>query len=71
MRRREALGFAKQSERKEIIPAEVVGRNSSLLEDTIVINAGIDRGVEEPDLPVVTANGLVGHVIQVDMAVLS
>ena len=66
MRLREALRFAKGSERKEVIPAEVVGRNLSLLEDTIVINAGIDRGVE-PDFPVVTANGLVGHVIQVDM----
>lgn len=66
MRLREALRFAKGSERKEVIPAEVVGRNLSLLEDTIVINAGIDRGVE-PDFPVVTANGLVGHVTQVDI----
>lgn len=66
VRLREALMFAKRSERKEVIPAEVIGRNSSLLEGTIVINAGIDRGVE-PDFPVITANGLIGHVIQVDM----
>ena len=66
VRLREALRYAKRSERKEVIPAEVIGRNSSLLEDTIVINAGIDRGIE-PDFPVITANGLVGHVIQVDM----
>ena len=66
VRLREALRFARRSEQKEVVPAEVVGRNSSLLEDTIVINAGIDKGIE-PDLPVITANGLVGHVIQVDM----
>lgn len=65
VRLREALRFAEETSGNEIIPAEVVGRHQDLLEDTILIDAGSDRSVR-PDLPVITANGLVGHVIQVD-----
>ena len=65
VRLREALRFAEETSGNEIIPAEVVGRHPDLLDDTILINAGSDRAVR-PDLPVITANGLVGHVIQVD-----
>ncbi len=35
------------------------------IDDTIVVNAGTDRGIGV-DWPVVTAEGLVGHVVQVD-----
>ena len=46
------------------IPAEVIGRDPDQLYDTIVINAGSDAGIET-EQPVVTAAGLVGHVIHV------
>ena len=50
---------------RNLIPAEVIGRDPDQLYDTIVINAGSDAGVESGQ-PVVTAAGLVGHVIHVN-----
>lgn len=64
-RLRHALRFKQREELKQIIPAEVIGRDPDQLYDTIVINAGRDRAIRE-DWPVVTTEGLVGHVTQVE-----
>jgi rod shape-determining protein MreC len=63
-RLRQALEFRNAEEPIELIPAEVIGRDPDQLYDTVVINAGHGRGIE-PDWPVVTAAGLVGHIAQV------
>ncbi|MBT4501354.1 MAG: rod shape-determining protein MreC [Gemmatimonadetes bacterium] len=65
LRLRRALQFRSRENTPHVTPAEVIGRDPDQLYDTIVINAGRDRGLEE-DWPVVTAEGLVGHVAQVD-----
>ena len=65
VRLRQALTFVEQKRIPEIIPAEVIGRDPDQIDDTIVVNAGSDRGIAV-DWPVVTAEGLVGHVVQVD-----
>jgi rod shape-determining protein MreC len=64
-RLRRALEFRQVEGPGELIAAEVIGRDPDQLYDSLVINAGEDRGVE-PDWPVVTAEGLVGHVASVD-----
>lgn len=64
VRLREALAFRRSDGAKGVIPAEVIGRDPDQIYDTIVINVGVDRGISK-DLPVVTAEGLVGHVTQV------
>jgi rod shape-determining protein MreC len=64
LRLRQALSFVRQEDALRIIPAEVIGRDPDQIYDTIVINAGSDRGIEV-DWPVVTADGLVGHIAQV------
>lgn len=64
LRLRRALEFGQREKTMDIIPAEVIGRDPDQLYDTIVINAGEDRQVQV-DWPVITAEGLVGHVTQV------
>lgn len=64
VRLREALAFRRGDGETGVIPAEVIGRDPDQIYDTIVINAGFDRGINK-DMPVVTAEGLVGHVAQV------
>ena len=64
VRLRNALEFRRTDSAKGIIPAEVIGRDPDQIYDTIVINAGRDRGIVK-DMPVVTAEGLVGHIAQV------
>ncbi len=65
VRLRQALTFVGQKNIPQIVPAEVIGRDPDQIDDTIVVNAGTDRGIGV-DWPVVTADGLVGHVVQVD-----
>jgi rod shape-determining protein MreC len=64
LRLRKALSFVRQEDVLQIIPAEVIGRDPDQIYDTIVINAGRNKGIEI-DWPVVTAGGLVGHIAQV------
>ena len=65
-RLRLALGLKQRKETQVTISAEVTGRDSDLIFDTIKINAGADRGVQKY-WTVVTAEGLlVGHVAQVE-----
>ena len=65
-RLRLALGLKQRKATQVTIPAEVTGRDSDLIFDTIKINAGADRGVQK-DWTVVTSEGLlVGHVSQVE-----
>jgi len=65
LRLRRALEFRRREGIPQVIPAEVIGRDPDHIYDTVVINAGQDRGIQR-DWPVVTAEGLVGHVSQVD-----
>ena len=46
------------------VPAEVIARPSGSFDQTIVVSAGSDDGVQ-PEAPVVTADGLVGTVTSV------
>ena len=64
VRLREALAFRKVDGATAVIPAEVIGRDPDQIYDTIVINSGSDQGIMK-DMPVVTAEGLVGHVAMV------
>ena len=64
VRLREALAFRRSDGAIGVTPAEVIGRDPDQIYDTIVINAGADRGIIK-NMPVVTAEGLVGHVAQV------
>ena len=64
MRLRKALSFRPIDESTSVISAEVIGRDPDHMYDTIVINAGYDLGVDK-DMPVVTPEGLVGHITQV------
>lgn len=63
-RLRRALDFRRRNQFGQIIPAEVIGRDPDLLFDVLVINAGEDVGLQR-DWPVVTTEGLVGHVVEV------
>lgn len=64
-RLRDLLGFAERNPAGQVIPAEVIGRDPDQLFDLLVIDAGRDVGLQ-PDWPVITTDGLVGHVTQVD-----
>lgn len=64
MRLRKALSFRPIDESTSVISAEVIGRDPDHMYDTIVINVGRDLGVDK-DMPVVTPEGLVGHITQV------
>ncbi|NKB67259.1 MAG: rod shape-determining protein MreC [Candidatus Latescibacteria bacterium] len=64
-RLRQALEFKNQRTTDDYIPAEVIARDPDPLYDTVVVNAGLDRGIKE-DWAVVTPAGLVGHIAQVE-----
>ena len=59
------LEFTQRRPFSNLIPAEVIGRDPDQLYDTIVVNAGTRAGIQT-EQPVVTAAGLVGHVIHAD-----
>ena len=64
VRLRKALSFRPLNDNTRVISAEVIGRDPDHIYDTIVINAGRKHGVAK-DMPVVTPEGLVGHIAQV------
>ncbi len=59
----EILGFTKESP-YELMPARVVGREGSIVSSTIVIDKGFRDGVKQ-NMPVISANGIVGIVLTV------
>ena len=65
LRLRQALQFRERSRMGELTPAEVIGRNPDQDFGALIINGGRDLGLHE-DWPVVTTEGLVGHLQQVD-----
>ncbi len=64
MRLRKALSFRPLDGSTRVISAEVIGRDPDYIYDAIVLNVGRDHGVDK-DMPVVTPEGLVGHIVQV------
>lgn len=64
-RLRQALQFRQRNPVGDVIPAEVIGRDPDQMFDVLVINAGRDLGLQA-DWPVVTTEGLVGHIKEVD-----
>lgn len=65
IRLREALAFRERDEMQAAIPAEVIARDPDQIYNTLKINAGEDRGILI-DWSVITTDGLVGHIVQVD-----
>ena len=63
-RLRELLQFKDGHESWLRVPAEVIARDPDQLYDTITIDAGTDRQLRK-EMPVVTAQGLVGHLLEV------
>ena len=64
VRLRKALSFRPLNDNTRVISAEVIGRDPDHIYDAIVINVGRKHGVDK-DMPVVTPEGLVGHIAQV------
>lgn len=64
IRLRRMLGFDLQLP-YSLVPAEVVGLKPGLVSKSIVINAGSAKGIEI-NMPVVTADGIVGKTISVE-----
>ncbi|MEE2656877.1 MAG: rod shape-determining protein MreC [Candidatus Latescibacterota bacterium] len=64
LRLRQVLQFRQRDQVRRVIPAEVIARDPDQLFDKLVVNAGSDLGIQE-DWPVVTPDGLVGHVDEV------
>lgn len=58
------LKYKDQSPEKQFLPAKVVGRNIGDLQDIVIINRGLNNGVEK-DMAVVTGEGIVGLVEEV------
>lgn len=63
-RLRELLNFKKSQQRYILLPAKVVGFNPGGLEGGLIIDRGKKDGIEI-EMPVVTANGLVGSIVEV------
>lgn len=61
LRLRSLLGL-KEKLSYPVVAAEVVGRTSNPLRNTITVNIGSDDGVK-PNMPIVTDDGLVGRVV--------
>ncbi len=64
-RLRELLVFKQREQSWVPVPAEVIARDPDQLYDTIAIDAGMDRQLHK-EMPVVTAQGLVGHLLDVE-----
>ena len=60
-RLRELLNYKSNAPQFDLLPASVIGRNSSTWSNHIIINRGSDDGVRK-NMTVVTPNGLVGSV---------
>lgn len=63
-RLRELLDFKQSNSRFILVPARVVGFNPSGLDGNIIIDKGTKDGIDK-EMAVVTADGLVGNVIDV------
>jgi rod shape-determining protein MreC len=63
-RLRELLNFKRSQQRYILLPAKVVGFNPGGIEGSILVDRGQKDGIER-EMPVVTAEGLVGSVVQV------
>lgn len=63
-RLRRALQFQRERTEEHQVLAEVIGRDPDQLVNTLVVNVGANLGVQMYS-PVVTAEGLVGHIIEV------
>ena len=63
-RLRELLQFKQREETWLLVPAEVIARDPDQQYDTMTIDAGADRQLRK-DMTVVTAQGLVGHLVDV------
>lgn len=61
---REQLGFAQAHVSYEVLSAEVIGRDPSNLMRSLIIDRGSEEGVV-PGMPVITARGLVGRIVEV------
>ena len=55
---------SQQAAEKSYIVARVIARNPARIANTILIDAGADEGIQAP-MPVVTADGLVGRIMEV------
>ena len=66
-RLRHALNYRERAVFK-LVPAEVVTRDSSTWWHTVTINRGKEDGIE-PDMPVVTDEGLIGKTTTVSRAI--
>ncbi len=53
-----------QAAKKSYIAARVIARNPARIANTILIDAGTDEGIQAR-MPVVTADGLVGRIVEV------
>jgi len=64
IRLRTLLDYKKTATQFDLLAAQVVARDPGSWTSVIVINRGTEQGITK-DMPVVTAQGLVGNVIQV------
>lgn len=64
LRLRTALEFRERSRMRDLTPAEVIGRDPDHGFGILMVNGGRDLGLRE-NWPVVTTEGLVGHLQQV------
>lgn len=64
LRLRNLLQFQEAVEH-QVLPAQVIGRNPSNWFSTLTIDKGVKHGIKV-DMPVVTNQGLVGKVVEVD-----
>lgn len=55
---------SQQAAEKSYIVARVIARNPARIANTILIDAGVDEGIQAR-MPVVTADGLVGRILEV------
>ena len=61
---REYMKMAEKYSEYTTVPAYIIDRDTSNLSNTIVINAGSKQGIDV-DMTVISASGLVGHVVSV------
>lgn len=63
IRLREMLNYKLSATQFDLMPAQVIGRNMDTWTHVIIINKGTSDGVQN-NMPVVTAKGLVGRVVE-------
>ena len=63
-RLKKLLGFSDQSERFDIVPVNVIGFGGVYGLQTIILDGGIEKELRI-DMPIVSADGLIGKIIKV------